>query len=95
MHTAATLGKKNKKKKQSRKWICDQCFKRDGEAGPGFRLGDETPSLLINSRLQTTKAPLSRLAVKLKEGERRDDILALSIHDTEEADLRKKIFRAI
>lgn len=51
--------------------------------------------MLINSRLQTTKAPLSGLAVKLKEGERRDDILALSIHDTEEADLRKKIFRAI
>lgn len=51
--------------------------------------------MLINSRLQTTKAPLSGLVVKLKEGERRDDILALSIHDTEEADLRKKIFREI
>lgn len=47
--------------------------------------------MLIISRLQTTKAPLSGLAVK--EGARRDDILALSIHDTEEADLRKKIFR--
>lgn len=31
--------------------------------------------------------------MRLKEGESRDDISALSIHDTEEADLRKKIFR--
>lgn len=79
-----------KKTPQSRKWICDQRFKRDGEVELRFRLGDETQSLLINSRLQTTKAPLSELAVRLKEGESRDDILALSIHDTEEADLRKK-----
>lgn len=66
----------------SRKWICDQCFKRDGEVEPRFRLGDATQSLLINSRLQTTKAPLSELAQRLKAGESRDDILALSIHDT-------------
>lgn len=39
LHTAA-LGKPN------RKWICDQCFKRDRKAGPWFGLTDETLSPL-------------------------------------------------